>query len=364
MRAALEWLLERHDAQRALSLAVALFEFWETRGNLQEARHWLERALATHELSSGEAAPSNLRAQALSDYATVLRDLSEFEPAELQARKALDLWRALGDTHGVASALEIIGSAAMLREDYDRARALLEEALVLARGIDYKPMIGRVVHSLGRVAIAQRNWEDAHRLISESLSVHKALGSRALVASAYNNLGLVARYSGDMAQAREMLLQALTVQQEVGDRPRLAITRLNIGTINRLDGRYAESLSALEIATTEALEIGERRVQAWCIKELGHLAIAGGLYETGLRLLGAAEAWRQTIGMSFNPAGPEEIARDRAIAESALGPVLASSAWEHGHNLSLEEAFSEAQESLTSEIFEESCEKKSLPPGI
>jgi len=340
-------LLEHRDADKALGLAIALSSYWETRGNFQEARHWLEKTIESYQASGSRSGQSRLEAKALSVYATLLRDLSEFELGLQNAEKSLELWTALNDDHGTAAALETIGSIALLREDYARARTVLADALDLLKQVGDRVMIGRVVHSLGRVAIAERKWTEAEVWISESLTVHEALGSRALVASALNNLGLVARYRGNLPLAREMLQKALIAQYEVGDRPRMAITRLNIGTINRLDGRFAEAREALETATAEALDIGERRVQAWCIKELGHLVIAASdRYETGLRLLASAEAWREVIGMSFNPAGPEEIARDRAKAEVVLGLESALRIWNVGSELTIEEAYNEAIEAL------------------
>ena len=61
VRAALEWALTSASlGEKGLELAGALFWFWTKRGQFEEGRQWLERALA----GAGHGAPA-LRARAL-----------------------------------------------------------------------------------------------------------------------------------------------------------------------------------------------------------------------------------------------------------------------------------------------------------
>jgi hypothetical protein len=140
--------------------------------------------------------------------------------------------------------------------------------------------------------------------------------------------------------------QALSENQALDDRPRMAVVLLNIGTVDRLDHRYGNSLAMLRRAMTLALEIANRRVQAWCVKELGHLACAVGQFELSLRLLSLSEAMRTSLNMSFNPFGPAQIAHDRAAGQEALGASRADEAWESGAALIPEQAFSDAVHTL------------------
>jgi predicted ATPase/DNA-binding SARP family transcriptional activator len=344
LRAALTWLIERQELERGLRLAVALARYWNTRGYLREARQWLERLIPL--LPTSARIDRRLRAQALNAYAKTLESLTDFTGAEAYAREALTAWRELEDASGTADSLVMLGTIAMMHEDYGAAVELLEEARSLARGVGDEEMTAGAVYSLGRIAIAQENWPEASDAMAECLRLWRLLGDRTRAASALNNLGLVARYRGDLKAARDLMHQALSENQALDDRPRMAVVLLNIGTVDRLDHRYGDSLAMLRRAMTLALEIANRRVQAWCVKELGHLACAVGQFELSLRLLSLSESLRTSLNMSFNPFGPAEIAHDRAVGQEALGASRADEAWASGAALIPEQAFSDAVHTL------------------
>ncbi len=346
LRGVLSWAVESQEAKIGLRLAVALSKFWEIRGYFREAQQWLERLLPL--TLDDEASPSSLvlRAKTLSAYANAFEGLTDFVSAEFYAQAALAAWRALEEASGMASSLAMLGSIAMMREDYGPAVQLLQEARSLARSVGDKAMAAGAVHSLGRIALAQQNWSEASELLSESLNLHRALGDRNKAAAALNNLGLVARYRGDLKAARELLNQALSEHRALGDRPRMAISLLNIGTVERLDQRYEEAVSALRPALTLAMEIDDRRVQAWCIKEFGHLLCARSQWQPGVRLLSASESLRQALGMSFSPADPGELSRDVSLAKTALGQSEFDAAWQAGSHWTSQEACAQAMQEI------------------
>ena len=349
LRAALGWAVESQDAETGLRLAVALSKFWEMRGYFREARQWLERLLLLAPEPEPGGAGRRLRAQTLTAYANALDGLTDFASAEAQAGKALAVWRELGDASGMASSLALLGSIAMMHEDYGPAVQLLQEARNLARDAGDERMAAGAVHNLGRIALARQNWSEASDALAESLEAHRALGDRNKAAAALNNLGLVARYGGDLKAALALLRQALAEHRELGDRPRTAISLLNIGTVERIAGRRDEAASALRQATALALEIDDRRVQTWCIKETGHLLCAGRHWVEGVRLLSASESLRQTLGMSFSPADPGELSRDVPLARSALGEAEYEAAWRAGGRWDIQQACAWAVEGLDRE---------------
>ncbi len=351
LRAALGWSVESQDAGTGLRLAVTLSKFWEMRGYFREARQWLERLLPlAPEPGPGGAGPggagNRLWAQTLTAYANALEGLTDFAAAEAQAGKALAVWRNLGDASGMASTLALLGSIAMMHEDYGPAVRLLQEARGLARDAGDERMAAGAVHNLGRIALARQDWSEASDALAESLEAHRALGDRNKAAAARNNLGLVARYRGDLGAARALLHQALAEHRELGDRPRTAISLLNIGTVERIARRGDEAASALTQATALALEIDDRRVQTWCVKETGHLMCAERRWATGVRLLSASEGLRRTLGMSFSPADPGELSRDVSLARSALGDTGFEAAWQAGCGWDIRQACAQATQAV------------------
>ena len=354
LRAALAWALETQP-EVGLRLAVALSKFWEIRGFFHEAQQWLARLLPFATGANSPPAGLRLRAQTLNAYANAFEGLTDFAAAEAYTAQALAAWRELGEASGMAASLATLGSIAMMREEYEPAVRLLQEARSLAHAAGDERINAGAVHSLGRIALARENWDEASEALTESLALHRALDDRAKAAAALNNLGLVARYRGDMAAARHLLNQALSEHRSLGDRPRTAITLLNLGTVERVDRRYEQAASALRQSAALALEIEDRRVQTWCIKEFGHLTCAVGNWESGIRLLAASESLRQTLGMSFRPADPGELSRDVSLARSALGQSEFDAAWEAGSRWRIEEAYAHAMQ--TSEQTSEDAER-------
>ncbi|EWS99710.1 SARP family transcriptional regulator [Intrasporangium oryzae NRRL B-24470] len=88
--------------------------------------------------------------------------IAEGEQLRLRARQA-------GALRGVAFATALIGEAALMMGDVDRAEAELEEAVALHADID---AVGGQAHSMQRLAevrLAQGRTEDARRLLDEAL---------------------------------------------------------------------------------------------------------------------------------------------------------------------------------------------------
>ena len=128
LRAAMSRALDRGDGAVALSLALRLWEFWETRGYRREGRVWLERTLAlARSVDAGDLAAAEFALGRLSF------DLGDYDAAEAHYRKSLEARRQLGDTIAEAEALSALAKIAVNRLTYDTANDLGEQSLKLSR---------------------------------------------------------------------------------------------------------------------------------------------------------------------------------------------------------------------------------------
>jgi len=100
LRATMSWLLERGEAEMALRLCAALWWFWEWSDYIYEGWSFLERAL---EGSEEVAVP--LRAKALWSAGNLASYLGYFERGEVLCQESLALFRAIGDTKGMGTAV-------------------------------------------------------------------------------------------------------------------------------------------------------------------------------------------------------------------------------------------------------------------
>lgn len=139
------------------------------------------------------------------------------DQAEACYRESLELYRALGNRHGVASALENLGVVAPYRGDYEGAQAFLEESLLLRRDLQDRSGIAASARFLGHLALRTRRFDEARRLHEECLSIERELGNPYLMAADLVSLAEIAKAEGDAHEAHELLDRALAHYRELGD---------------------------------------------------------------------------------------------------------------------------------------------------
>jgi predicted ATPase len=331
-RAALAWAVSCDEAHFGLKLAGALTPFWEGRGYLGEGQQWLARLLALQNPRTDSEA-LELRANALNARGHLGRNQGFSQDIDHVMEEAVTLWRQIGDQRGLSASLQTLATIAYSREDTPTARKYLHEGLRLARSLQDRSLMARALHNLGNIALARREWERATTYYTESLGLYRATGNLNRAAHVLNNLGLVSRYQEDYQTAVSLFHESLETGRELGDRSAMALTSLNLGTINRLKGHYTSARSFLNEAIRYAVEAGERRLFPWCVRELGHVACAQKEYALGVRLLAAAESQRLSMGISFQPADPEELDRTAAKARASMGEIAFGAAWAVGSGL-------------------------------
>src|SRR5262249_18607669 len=104
---------------RALELAPRLSWFWYLRGHYREGRAQLEAALA-----AAPGAPATARAAALLGAGEMALYQCDYGRAE----EMLAVARALGDARDAAAALQMLGSVARERGEYNLARVRHDDA--------------------------------------------------------------------------------------------------------------------------------------------------------------------------------------------------------------------------------------------
>jgi predicted ATPase/DNA-binding SARP family transcriptional activator len=292
LRAALTYCSSA-DTESRVRLAVALRKFWLERGDLAEGRAWLERALA--------ACPTGaLRMKALEGAAFLVRRQGDNGRAKLLAEERLALARELDDDHAIAASFHQLGLLAADEGEHERARALYEEAVRLGRHTGHGSL-ALWITDLGSLARWQGDPARASALLEEALALHREADDEAGIAYALDELALVALREGQSREARALLAESLRLMQTAG----------------------ATNLIVMAALDSHAAAIA---------------ADGGG--EEAARLLGAAEALRQSMGI--RPLFQEKIESPRNLAVAAardqLGDDAFAEAFADGRTLSFEQA--------------------------
>jgi hypothetical protein len=186
----------------------------------------------------------------------------------------------------------------------------------------------------------------ARSLAEESTALFRQFGDRVGLAAALTVLGGLAHDQGDYARAEPVCQESLALHRELGYKRGQVSPLLILGWVayHRRDNALAASRFAEGLGF--ARELGMKREIAAALAALA--SASGG--EDGhspatvrtARLLGAAEALRETIGALPNAAPRLEFHRTLAATRSQLDEAAFAAAWAEGRAMTLEQAIAYA----------------------
>ncbi len=211
LRAAMNWLLERGEAERAFRLGTALWWFWYAQEHRHEGWNELSRAL---ERSEGVAVP--LRARALWAAGSLAGSLGHVERGEVLCQESLALFRGIGDIQGMGDATFHLAHVAFARWDLAAARSLFEESLVFLRETGDKTLTAWALSALALVVLYQGEYARVHPLAEQAGETFREVGDTSGVAMALMTLARVVFWQGDLARAQTLAEEVLARASETG----------------------------------------------------------------------------------------------------------------------------------------------------
>jgi predicted ATPase len=390
LRAALQWAQENggdttnRGGEIGLRLVGALWRYWLFRGRLREGQEWLERCLAMAE-GDGDAEQVAVYAKVLQGAGAFARNLGDNDRAATLFEASVTLYRGLGDTRGLASALGYLAAAGPLDHgDRERARTLFEESLALWRELGNVGGIAYALSNLGQLAFDEGEEARAGTLFRESLSHFRALGDARGVASALENLGCIAHRQGALQEAAVLLEESLSLSRGLAQPLQIARQANALAAVARDQGKVeqaerlyreiyalcreqwpdwgvADALCGLaDLALdrqdhTQALalyleglalaqQVGTVWPVAGCLDGIATVSGACGRPARAARLWGAAAAVRE--GMRAPQPLVDRTRHDRAVAavRAVLGEEAFAVVWAEGRALPTEAAVALALE--------------------
>lgn len=373
LRAALQWTLDRAQAETALQLSAALSRFWYLRSHLKEGSQWLEQTLAL-----GSQSRSLARAQALAGAGRLAYAQANHASAIALAQQGLELYRELGDQRGMAATLNNLGVFTVDQGDLERAKSIYTESLELYRAIGDEWGIAAALNNLGIVLRLQGRYQQAKDCFEQSLAIRQKLGDKHSLALSFLNLGNIARHLGDHAQAHTLYDESLALFQQVGDKAGMASSINSMGILARLQGDLTQAVACHQESLALRQEIGDRLGTSLSLNSLGYTYLTRGdtsdaercfvqsltvLREQGdkshivldlvglaatarllgdplraARLYGAAEALRQRVGSAIEPDVRVLIEPHLSAICAQLDQVAFQAAWAEGQAMTLEQA--------------------------
>jgi predicted ATPase/DNA-binding CsgD family transcriptional regulator len=194
-------------------LAGALCHFWFVNGFHAEGRAWAQQLL--DHLESVPPVPIQYRAK-LFITAGSLSVQHDLDAAQCYFDRALHVSRALGDSLTTAWALTFKGFA-MLRE-MEAAVATVEEGLELFRALHHLPGIAQALCIVGTLALIRGDDAHAHQAYEECLAVSQTTGETRRVYMMFRHLATVARHAGEYDRSRALAEQSVQLALETNSK--------------------------------------------------------------------------------------------------------------------------------------------------
>ena len=294
-------------AQHALALAqveaatdaAALSELsWgqalRSQGSQAEAQLHLEQALHITRLAAPTAKGELLYdVECLAELwlGSVYIDWRRYDEAQAPMQRSLQLAQTLGKRRMEMIALINLATLACLAGAYPAARQGYEEALNLARALDYRWGEGTSQYELGYVLRLQGEYSRAAALIEQAVTIFEEIGEHHRKASALITLGQIYAFLGDAMTAERWL----TRYQQFSDQARSSISTLHYLQARTLLALYRGDAAQALAYATQGWQLGQAGsppdVQAYALigighaqRQLGQLAAATAAYQQALDL--------------------------------------------------------------------------------
>lgn len=268
LRASLDFLIERKEADLALRLSAGLWWFWVTRGSFSEGRAFLEAALALPS-SSGRTIT---RARALSAAGELAFRQGSYIRARVLEEEGVAIYRGADDRRGLAEALLNLGLVYIYQHDIAVARPFIEQSIALSRELGDAWMLGHARDSWARLLWKQGDLQTTRMLCEEQIQTSQELGELRAQISPRKLLASIALIQGDYMRAAVLAKELLALAETISDQESRFYALFTLGDVakSQRDDMQALHFYQQSLAITHATE--DRRNRSMALSRLGDLA--------------------------------------------------------------------------------------------
>jgi serine/threonine protein kinase/class 3 adenylate cyclase/tetratricopeptide (TPR) repeat protein len=329
LRKARELVADKAHRAVRLKIDAALGDVLGIRGNLAEAREFLEGVLA----EVRETGDRETLVRTLGQLSRLAVWMDDPAPARKYLEEALPITRELGDPETLLFVLRQMGN--LLVHDAEKGRPYLEESLNLARSLGDKAGEASASNSIGNLVLYAGDTKDALTWYHRSLELSREIGQPFLEGMVHENLGQTYGRLREYDKAEAAYKAALKVAHDIGEKVGQATIPEGLGWIRLLTGDDAGARGQL----MTALE-GYRRLK---MKPATFLVILATLEaRTGDRLralewLGLARARAETS--SDKSQVLHLLERHSGEIRGDLPPAEADAAMQRGAGMSLDAVY-------------------------
>ncbi|HEX3750454.1 MAG TPA: DUF4062 domain-containing protein [Streptosporangiaceae bacterium] len=294
LSAALSWLVDQGQLDRAIGSMWTTWRFWWLRGHVAEIAHQWERVAAKQPDMTPRQRALALAGIAFSYFAD--RDLDRAQAAFAQS---VPLFREAGDPLRGAQAAAHLGHVLAEQHDEQQASDVLEQARVLLQQADTSQHTEpeRMLYFLGtalvgnfdgQIQLGHDDHDRATQLFTAALDAARNASDQFTILISLYDLALSDQARGDLDGAVRLLREGLSLAAEAGDQTTAAYYLEALATIARQQDDPERAARLLAAAATQLQASGSGWLFAYVPR-----APHGPAVETGLRSALGATAYEQ-----------------------------------------------------------------------
>ena len=236
------------------------------------------------------------RADSVFAEADSLRKRREVEGAMRRYRRALALYRQVGDRRGQADAKNEIGILYAFQDQRARALSALQDALQIYRELGRRTEIAKCLNNVAILHKRGGNYEDALRTYREALRIFRALDDERSTAVTLSNVALVYEQQGAYDEGLRRHKEALRTYRTFDDSSGIARSLDNVGDIQVKQGQYRKALANFREALRIHRALGNRRRVAGAHNGIGRVQFWRYEYDEALTRFRKAVRLHREIG--------------------------------------------------------------------
>lgn len=207
--------------------------------------------------------------------------LGELFVAASRRERAAELYDSLPDGDPELQVERFIGLAQIAREggDYERAEALIRQALEQVEGSDMTVLHGRVALELGQAMHDLGESATAREWYRTAVDRFEAVGESRYLAATLYSLGALARFQDDPDDAVEYVERSLDIARSIGDTNREAACQHELGAIEVSRANYPAAREQFQASYALHRELGDCRTESMVLISLGVAAMKIGDFD-------------------------------------------------------------------------------------
>jgi DNA-binding SARP family transcriptional activator/ATP/maltotriose-dependent transcriptional regulator MalT len=248
---ALEIAKQLSDKSQEIKLLLFMADAELREGKAQDARTRYEQALELARQTKNHA----LEAEALQDLGFTLPSIGEsLSLGRKYIEESAKLRRMLGDRLGEARSLCNLTSFLHAYGAYEETLTLGEEALAKNRAVNYRRGAAIVESAQGLAAYELGQFERARAMINEARQEFFEIGESSAFGLHAGSLGLIAMAEGRWEESEAHFKEALAMAEEQQTTIFAAFAQQDLGTLYSLQGRWQDARPYFEKALATNLE--------------------------------------------------------------------------------------------------------------